>query len=262
MSGLIRGILSLMAHLLGPLLAGFVHVLNRGNGQRQVVQKDDDCQAFLKAIGHACIEIPVPVLAYCLMSIFFHLVVRPNQERRPQPMDALGSESPCSPLSPTLSKQRPLWQGRLEHFHRHRRTLVDGVALCRTKSGACQIGSASGAMAWSSACYWQRTEGRPRFLEASPVERPADWLDWVQKSGRDGPVRDLEAKRKDEITPTQNLRSYLTDASSNSNQSATLGSSHALARSLAHISTSSFAHTKSRSLVVRSNKWISLADWT
>ena len=34
------------------------HVINRGNGDREVFLKHGDYQAFLKAIGHACIEIP------------------------------------------------------------------------------------------------------------------------------------------------------------------------------------------------------------
>jgi len=38
-------------------------VINRGNDRRDVFLKDGDYQAFLKAMGHACIEIPMPVLA-------------------------------------------------------------------------------------------------------------------------------------------------------------------------------------------------------
>ena len=37
-------------------------------------------QAFLKAIAHACVEIPMPVLAYCLMPNHFHLVVLPAND--------------------------------------------------------------------------------------------------------------------------------------------------------------------------------------
>jgi len=33
-------------------------VINRGNGRRAAYRKDGDYQAFLKAIGHACIEVP------------------------------------------------------------------------------------------------------------------------------------------------------------------------------------------------------------
>src|SRR5271165_2442630 len=56
------------------------HVLNRGNGRRQVFHKDEDYEAFLKAIHHACVEMPMPILAYCLMPNHFHLVVLPEND--------------------------------------------------------------------------------------------------------------------------------------------------------------------------------------
>ncbi len=56
------------------------HVMNRGNGRRQVFHKDGDYHAFVKAIYHACVEIPMPVLGYCLMPNHFHLVVLPEND--------------------------------------------------------------------------------------------------------------------------------------------------------------------------------------
>src|SRR5947209_17619945 len=56
------------------------HVINRGNGRRDVFLKDGDFQAFLKAMAHACIEVPMPVLGFCLMSNQFHLVVLPKED--------------------------------------------------------------------------------------------------------------------------------------------------------------------------------------
>lgn len=52
------------------------HVINRGDGRRRVFFEDGDYEAFLKAISHACIEVPMPVLAYCLMPNRFHLVLQ------------------------------------------------------------------------------------------------------------------------------------------------------------------------------------------
>ena len=56
------------------------HVLNRGNARREVFHKDGDYQAFLRAVGQACAEMPMPVLAYCLMPNHFHLAVRPRHD--------------------------------------------------------------------------------------------------------------------------------------------------------------------------------------
>jgi putative transposase len=46
-------------------------LINRGNGRRDVFFKDGEFEAFLKALLHACIEIPVPVLGLCLMPNHF-----------------------------------------------------------------------------------------------------------------------------------------------------------------------------------------------
>ena len=56
------------------------HVINRGNGRRAVFRKEADYQAFLKALAHACIEIPMSVLAFCLMPNHFHLAVLPKED--------------------------------------------------------------------------------------------------------------------------------------------------------------------------------------
>jgi REP-associated tyrosine transposase len=53
------------------------HVLNRGNARRDVFHKAGDYQAFLKAMADAGREVPMRVLAYCLMPNHFHLVLWP-----------------------------------------------------------------------------------------------------------------------------------------------------------------------------------------
>ena len=41
------------------------HVINRGNNRRRVFRKELDYVAFINAMGHACIEVPMRVLGYC-----------------------------------------------------------------------------------------------------------------------------------------------------------------------------------------------------
>jgi putative transposase len=53
------------------------HVLNRGNGRAEVFHKPGDFSAFVKLIGEAKGRYPVKVIAYCLMSNHFHLLVKP-----------------------------------------------------------------------------------------------------------------------------------------------------------------------------------------
>jgi putative transposase len=56
------------------------HALNRGNGRQQVFFTDGDYHAFLKALGHACQELPMRVLGFCLMPNHFHLVFWPHKD--------------------------------------------------------------------------------------------------------------------------------------------------------------------------------------
>lgn len=56
------------------------HLSNRGNGRRRVLHKDGDYRAFLNALGHVCIEIPMRSLSYCLMPNHLHLVVHPHED--------------------------------------------------------------------------------------------------------------------------------------------------------------------------------------
>ena len=61
----------------------YYHISNRGNGRRRVFRKDADHRAFLKAPAHACIEIPMPVLGFCLMPNHLDLAVLPKANGDP-----------------------------------------------------------------------------------------------------------------------------------------------------------------------------------
>jgi len=57
---------------------GIYHLINRGNGQQRVFHKDRDFQAFTELLAEMCCRYAVEVLAWCLMSNHYHLVVRPQ----------------------------------------------------------------------------------------------------------------------------------------------------------------------------------------
>ena len=61
--------------------AGFVyHVLNRSNARLPLLRKDGDYAAFERVLAEARAEVPVPVLAYCLMPNHWHLVLWPQHD--------------------------------------------------------------------------------------------------------------------------------------------------------------------------------------
>lgn len=69
-----------MPRMARGLVGGQVyHVLNRGNGRATVFHKPEDFGVFVDLIGEARCRYPVKVLAYCLMSNHFHLLVKPDE---------------------------------------------------------------------------------------------------------------------------------------------------------------------------------------
>jgi putative transposase len=54
------------------------HVLNRGNARRALFSKQADFQAFLELLGQGLERFDVDLLAYCLMTNHWHLLLRPR----------------------------------------------------------------------------------------------------------------------------------------------------------------------------------------
>src|SRR5205807_4145215 len=51
------------------------HVLNRGNARRAFLHKPADYDAFLRVLAEAKAQVPMRVLAYCLMPNHWHLLL-------------------------------------------------------------------------------------------------------------------------------------------------------------------------------------------
>ncbi len=87
-----------------------------GNARRQVFYKDGDYEAFLKALGHACVEIPMPVFAYCLMPNHFHLVVRPHNDGELSAWMHWLHNAHVRRYHPHYHSSGHIWQGRFKAF--------------------------------------------------------------------------------------------------------------------------------------------------
>src|ERR671922_923371 len=55
------------------------HVLNRGNGRQDVFHKDGDFKALIDLLAKMQESYEVSILAYCLMTNHFHLLLRPSK---------------------------------------------------------------------------------------------------------------------------------------------------------------------------------------
>ncbi len=170
------------------------HVLNRGNGRREVFLKDADYEAFLKAVSHACVEVPMPVLAYCLMPNHFHLVLQPQNDGDLSRWMHWLQNAHVRRYHKHYGKSGHVWQGRFRSFpieaDEHLLAVLRYVE--RNPRRAKRVRS-SAKWRWSSASLWVPDAERPSWLAVGPVPRPADWLAWVDAAMT---VGELEAIRR------------------------------------------------------------------
>jgi putative transposase len=158
------------------------HVINRGNGRRDVFRKDGDFQAFLKAVGHACIEIPIPVLGFCLLNNHFHLVVMPKEDGDLSRWMHWVLNTHVRRYHKHYHSSGHIWQGRFKAFpiaqDEHLLTVLRYVERNPVRAGLVERAE---QWSWSSARFWKEGEGHPPYLVPGPVPRPRKWLEWVNR---------------------------------------------------------------------------------
>jgi putative transposase len=174
-----------MGRPLRASLGGYVyHVLNRGNGRRQIFSKDRDYEAFERILDEALQHVPgMRLLAYVLMPNHWHLVVWPRHD---------GELSDFGHWLTLTHTQRwhahyhdvgsgHLYQGRFKSFpvaaDEHFLTLCRYVERNPLRAG---LVKSAADWRWGSLCgRAQASEGVLARLSNWPVPRPADWPDHV-----------------------------------------------------------------------------------
>jgi len=155
-------------------------------------------QAFLKAMSHACIEIPMPVLGYCLMPNHFHMVLLPKNDGDLSHWMHWVQNTHVRRYHQHYHRSGHIWQGRFKHFpiesDEHLLTVLRYVERNPLRAN---LVTCAEEWLWSSARHWtkagQEAADRPSFLEVGPVARPRDWLAWVNQAVTAG---ELEALRR------------------------------------------------------------------
>ena len=75
------GIIVFMTRIRRKCVGGGVyHVMNRANGRLRIFRKRGDFLAFEKVLGEALERLPCRLLAYCVMSNHWHLLLRPYED--------------------------------------------------------------------------------------------------------------------------------------------------------------------------------------
>jgi len=169
-----------MGRPLRPTSADMVyHVLNRANARRMLFNDDGDYAAFERVLGQACERGHIRLLAYCVMPNHWHLVVWPRHD---------------GDLSRFMNW---LTLTHTQRWHQHRRSVGEGhvyqgrfksfpvetseylLTVCRyVERNPVRAGLVERAEQWR----WCSAGTRGSVpLHEWPMERPADWLDWVNE---------------------------------------------------------------------------------
>ena len=184
---------------------GIYHLINRGNGQQRVFHKDRDYQAFTDLLMEMSDRYTADVLAWCLMSNHYHLVVKPTRaEQLSQGMHWLQSTH-VRRYHRHYGTSGHLWQGRYKSFvidaDEHLLALIRYVEVNPVRA---KMVNSAVDWPWSSHrehCAGTGSEGaRPPnnicppnpdrqhgMLAPLPIDLPQPWTDYV-----DTPMTELE----------------------------------------------------------------------
>jgi putative transposase len=157
------------------------HVLNRGNARQDVFHEDEDYQGFTELIGDACERVPMRVLAWCLMSNHFHLVLWPHADGEISRWMQWLLTSHVRRYHSKYKSSGHVWQGRFKAFpvqhDQHLLTVLRYVESNPLRDGLVRR---SEAWPWSSLAALRRS-AVPSFLHRGPVPRQDDWVRWVNR---------------------------------------------------------------------------------
>lgn len=162
------------------------HVLNRANARRIMFEDDGDYAAFERVLVQACDRLSMRLLAYCVMPNHWHLVVWPRRD---------------GDLSRFMNW---LTLTHTQRWHQHRHSVGEGhvyqgrfksfpvetseylLTVCRyVECNPVRAGLAERAEQWRWSSAGQRGAELPVIpCDEWPMERPTDWLQWVNTCER------------------------------------------------------------------------------
>jgi putative transposase len=152
------------------------HVLNRGNAGQDVFHEDDDYLRFIELIQEACARVPMPVLAWCLMSNHFHLVLWPYADGELSRWMQWLLTSHVRRYHSRYHSSGHVWEGRFKSFpiqqDQHLLTVIRYIESNPLRAGL--VGRAQ-KWPWSSLAAL-RGSIVPSLLHPCPVPRSDGWL--------------------------------------------------------------------------------------
>ncbi|MEM8885256.1 MAG: transposase [Planctomycetota bacterium] len=157
----------------------FHHGFNRGVSKRTIFETREDCRYFLSLVLREVRAKRIELIAYCLMTTHFHLLVRSVTGELSVAMKRIQNRY-ARYFNRTRKRDGPLFRGRYKSrpvdSQRYLRTVI---AYIHDNPVAAGIAERRSAASWSSARRWKDGEP-PRWLRRVEIDAwveatPADW---------------------------------------------------------------------------------------
>jgi putative transposase len=162
---------------------GIYHVINRGNGKRRIFRKDEDYQAFLKVLAGGLKRHPVELLAFCVLSNHWHLLLWPKTDAALPKLLAWITVTHARRYHQHYKTPGSghVYQGRYKSFpvqdDEHFLTVARYI-----EANALRAGVVPDARKWRWCSLAQREFGRSELpLSIWPMDRPRDWASIVNQ---------------------------------------------------------------------------------
>jgi REP-associated tyrosine transposase len=163
------------------------HVVDRGNARATVYHDEQDYASFLRLIRRACEEVPMRVLAFCLMPNHLHFVVWPSADGDLGRWMHWLLTTHVHGHHKRYRTSGRIWQGRYKAFPiQQDHHLLAVLRYVERNALRAQLVERAEHWPWSSVRWWGR-RSQPEFLVSGPVAHPSDWILRVNE-----PVTDAE----------------------------------------------------------------------
>jgi putative transposase len=172
------------------------HVLNRANGRLRLFKKDGDFLAFETLLAEAVQRLPMRIVAWCLMSNHWHLVLWPRRDGELSAFMGWLSLTHAQrwKMAHNAVGHGHLYQGRFKSFIIEQDEHLLRV-LRYVERNPLRAKLVKRAEAWRWGNLWARERGEQDLaglLSDWPIDRPTDW---VQRVNQAQTAAELEAIR-------------------------------------------------------------------
>jgi putative transposase len=155
------------------------HVLNRGNGRQEVFHKDGDFKAFIELLAKVQESYGVSILAYCLMTNHFHLLLQPSKAEDLSKGIQWLMTSHVRRYHRHYGTSGHVWQGRYKSFIVQDDDHVMTVARY-IEGNPVRAAMAASAMDWEWSSHSERAGVTDRKILAEfPFALPTNWTEYV-----------------------------------------------------------------------------------